>query len=34
VVLPDTAHSLFLGLTRQKVWHVMRAFLEVPTVTA
>jgi len=34
VVLPDTAHSLLLGLARQKVWHVMRAFLELPTVSA
>ena len=34
VVLPDTAHSLLLGLSRQKVWHVMRAFLELPTVSA
>jgi len=34
VVLPDTAHSLLLGLSRQKVWHVMRAFLDPPTVSA
>ena len=31
VVLPDAAHSLLLGLTRQQVWHVMRAFLELPS---
>jgi alpha-beta hydrolase superfamily lysophospholipase len=34
VVLPDTAHSLLLGLTRQKVWHAMHAFLELSTVSA
>jgi alpha-beta hydrolase superfamily lysophospholipase len=34
IVLPGTAHSLLLGLTRQQVWHVMRAFLELPSATA
>ena len=30
VILPDTAHSVVLGLQRQRFWHVMRAFLTMP----
>jgi len=30
VILPDMAHSVVLGLHRQKFWHAMRAFLSMP----
>jgi alpha-beta hydrolase superfamily lysophospholipase len=30
VILPDMAHSVVLGLHRQKFWHAMRAFLTMP----
>ncbi len=30
VILPGTAHSVALGVNRQKFWHVMRAFLTMP----
>jgi alpha-beta hydrolase superfamily lysophospholipase len=29
-ILPGMAHSLVLGLNRHQLWHVMRAFLEMP----
>ena len=31
VVLPETAHSLGLSLKRHYLWHVVRAFLTLPT---
>jgi hypothetical protein len=30
VILPGAAHSLVLGLNRHQLWHVTRAFLEMP----
>ena len=30
VILPGMAHSLVLGLNRHQLWHVARAFLEMP----
>ena len=30
VILPEMAHSVVLGLHRQKFWHAMRAFLTMP----
>ncbi len=30
VILPGMAHSLVLGLNRHQLWHVTRAFLEMP----
>lgn len=30
VVIPGAAHSLGLGVDRQQLWHVVRAFLETP----
>ena len=30
VILPDMAHSVVLGLHRQKFWHAIRAFLTMP----
>jgi len=30
VIMPDTAHSVVLGLQRQQFWHIMRAFLTMP----
>src|SRR3984893_19511847 len=29
-ILPGMAHSLVLGLNRHQLWHVARAFLEMP----
>jgi alpha-beta hydrolase superfamily lysophospholipase len=29
-ILPGMAHSLVLGLNRHQLWHIMRAFLEMP----
>jgi alpha-beta hydrolase superfamily lysophospholipase len=34
VILPGLAHSVVLGLNRQQFWHVMRAFLTMPPLTA
>jgi alpha-beta hydrolase superfamily lysophospholipase len=34
VILPGTAHSLVLATNRQLFWHVMQAFLEMPTPIA
>jgi alpha-beta hydrolase superfamily lysophospholipase len=30
IVLAGAAHAVALGYTRQQLWHVMRAFLEMP----
>jgi alpha-beta hydrolase superfamily lysophospholipase len=30
VILPGMAHSLVLGLNRHQLWHVTRAFLQMP----
>jgi pimeloyl-ACP methyl ester carboxylesterase len=29
-ILPGMAHSVVLGVNRQRFWHVMRAFLTMP----
>jgi alpha-beta hydrolase superfamily lysophospholipase len=34
VVLPGMAHSVVLGLRRQKFWHAMHAFLSMPAALA
>jgi len=34
VVLAGAAHSLGLGLHRHQLWHVVRAFLELPPIEA
>lgn len=31
IILPGAAHALTLGLNRQQFWHVMRAFLDMPS---
>lgn len=31
IILPGSAHALTLGLNRQQFWHVMRAFLDMPS---
>jgi alpha-beta hydrolase superfamily lysophospholipase len=33
VILPGMAHSVVLGLNRQKFWHVMHSFLTMPQTT-
>jgi pimeloyl-ACP methyl ester carboxylesterase len=34
IILPGTAHSVTLATNRQLFWHVVRAFLTMPTPIA